>query len=147
MTTELLQTGPTPWVGVLPSLPTTRFRLFGLVGRSDGLRTGIAFANPSDSQEAKVTVRLLDKEGKEFRRQELAMKPLTHSSGCLDDLFTGLGRFEGTVEFVSDLPLIAMSVRSDKDMLTLLPVVSLSQDGSAKQWTPNKIEAKASKDK
>ncbi len=72
--TELIRAGPSPWVGVLASRPTTKFRLFGMV-EVPGLRTGVALANPN-AWPSRVQARLYGEEGSLLHSAEFELGAL-----------------------------------------------------------------------
>ena len=59
---------------------------------------------------------------RELWRKVFTVNPLHNSVGCLDDLLPNLGVFEGMAEFTSSQPMIALTVRSDKDRVATFPV-------------------------
>jgi hypothetical protein len=115
-----------PRVGVLPMSPVGKLRFFGLV--SGGANTGIAVANPSDTNTANISVRLLTTTGTVLMTSTTSLAPRTHSARFLSETpwFPGLVTFEGMVDVESTEPVILTMLRSDDSLLSAAPVITAS---------------------
>ncbi len=107
-------------VGVLPSQPGTRFKLFAYVGNI--VDTGFALANPSPTESSTVTMRVFNPNGVFQKEVEQ-----TYGPGEQDALFVteDLLQLEdnGLIEFTATSPVILLSLRVDDGLLTSTAVL------------------------
>ena len=115
-----------PRVGVLPMSPVSKLRFFGLV--SGDTNTGIAMANPSETNTANISVRLLTTTGDVLLTSSATLGPRAHSARFLseDPWFPGLVTFEGVVDVQSTEPVVLTMLRSDNSLLSAAPVITVS---------------------
>jgi hypothetical protein len=115
-----------PRIGVLPMNPVGKLRFFGLVGGSSN--TGIAMANPSETNTANISVRLLNTAGNVLLTGSTTLAPRAHSARFLTETpwFPGLVTFEGVVDVESTEPIILTMLRSDNSLLSTSPVITIS---------------------
>ncbi len=118
-----------PRVGVLPMSPVTKLRFFGLVGPNSN--TGVAVANPSESNTASLSVRLLNTAGSVLLTTSATLPPRGHSARFLTETpwFPGLVTFEGMVDIESTEPVILTMLRSDNSFLSAAPVITATASG------------------
>lgn len=118
-----------PRVGVLPMSPASKLRFFGLVNVTSN--TGIAVANPSDSNTANLSVRLLNSAGSVLLTTNTSLSPRGHSARFLNETpwFPGLVTFEGMVDVESTEPIILTMLRSDNSLLSAAPVITSTTSG------------------
>jgi hypothetical protein len=86
--------------------PTTEFATFAQTA------TGVAYANPSTTQSANVTLTVWDATGNRLGSQTVALGPLAHGSANLG-LLLGIPNFTGFVKITSTLPIISLSVNAE----------------------------------
>ena len=112
-----------PRVGVLPSRPSEKTKLFAFI--SPTTNTGIAIANPSASVGARLILRRFDNGGQLLETVELDLEPLEHLAQFLneDRYFPGLTDFEGIIEIEATRPVITLMLRSDSNQLATLAVL------------------------
>ncbi len=77
--TELIQAGPSPWIGFHSTEPVSGFRFSGRVDLP-GMRTGVALANPNPGS-VSITARLYGRDGELVRSGEFDLAALAHRSG------------------------------------------------------------------
>ena len=107
-------------VGVLPSQPGTRFKLFVYVG--DIVDTGFALANPSPTESSTVTMRVFDPSGMFLKEVEQTYGPGEHEALFVtEDLFQL--EDNGLIEFTATSPVILLSLRTDDGLLTSTAVL------------------------
>jgi hypothetical protein len=86
--------------------PTTEFATFAQTA------TGVAYANPSTTQSANVTLTVYDATGNRLGSETVALGPLAHGSANLGPLF-GIPNFTGSVKITSTLPIISLSLNAE----------------------------------
>ena len=86
--------------------PTTKFATFAQTA------TGVAFANPSATQSASITLSVFDSLGKPLASKAIALGPQAHGSANLGPLL-GLTSFTGFVEISSSVPIISLSLNAE----------------------------------
>ncbi len=118
-----------PRVGVLPMSPVSKLRFFGLVGSNSN--TGIAMANPSESNTTNLSVRLLNTAGNVLLTTSTTLPPRGHSARFLTETpwFPGLVTFEGMVDIESTEPVILAMLRADNSLLSAAPVITATASG------------------
>jgi hypothetical protein len=114
-----------PRVGVLPSALSDSTRVFCFVNPS-GTNTGLAIANPDQTEAATLTAKLRDSAGALSRTQTITLDPLRQISQFLTEssFFEGITDFQGTVELTSTKPLAMVSLRSDNNLLSAVSVLT-----------------------
>jgi len=80
-----------------------------------GSRTGIGLLNPPTNAAAQVTLTLLDRLGNEVGQQTLTVNPGHKIVQFVDELFSGLNNFRGSVEVRSNVGLVPMAIRLDEN--------------------------------
>ncbi|MDA2935191.1 IPT/TIG domain-containing protein, partial [Acidobacteria bacterium AH-259-D05] len=122
--------------GVAAVEPLSSGRLF--VDQQGGtLRTALALVNPS-LQSVTVTLILRDASGNEVERQDQVFAPGQHDALYVDQLFSGLQNFTGSLTFqtqASEEKLAAVTLRQNANLLgepifATLPVVDLTAAAS-----------------
>lgn len=113
-----------PVVGVLPMSPVSRLRIFGLINAVSN--TGIAIANPSETNSANLTVRLLTNSGTMLMMTTITLGPRMHSSRFLNETpwFPGLLNYEGMIDIESTEPIILTMLRSDNNSFSSAPILT-----------------------
>jgi hypothetical protein len=86
--------------------PTTKFATFAETA------TGIAYANPSTTQSATVTITVYDSTGTQLGSKMLTLVPLAHGAANLGPLL-GLANFTGFVKITSTIPIISLSLNAE----------------------------------
>jgi hypothetical protein len=86
--------------------PTTKFATFAQTA------TGVAYANPSTTQSASVTLKVFSAGGVLMGTKLVTLGPLGHSSGNLGDLL-GVANFSGFVAVSSDIPIVSLSLNAE----------------------------------
>jgi hypothetical protein len=86
--------------------PTTEFATFAQTA------TGIAYANPSASQSATITITVYSAAGAKLGTQILTLGPLAHGA---ENLGPGLGldTFTGFVKITSSIPIVSLSLNAE----------------------------------
>ena len=107
-------------VGVLPSQPGTRFKLFVYVGNS--VDTGFALANPSPTESSTVTMRVFDPSGMFLKEVEQTYGPGEHEAIFVTEDLLQL-EDNGLIEFTATSPVILLSLRTDDGLLTSTAVL------------------------
>ncbi len=74
--------------------------------------TGVAYANPSTTQSATVTLTVLSAAGATLGSATVTLGPLSHGSANLGQLL-GLPSFSGMVEITSSIPIVSMSLDAE----------------------------------
>ena len=98
--------------------PTTKFVTFAET------HTGVAFANPSSSQTANIIVRALPSNpGPALASQTISLAPGAHQSANLGPLL-GLPGFIGSVQIISDNPIVSLSLNAEATSPTAGLVIS-----------------------
>jgi hypothetical protein len=86
--------------------PTTVFVTFAQTA------TGVAYANPSTTQSANVTVTVYDATGSRLGSQIITLGPLAHGAANLGPLL-GIQSFTGFVKITSTLPIVSLSLNAE----------------------------------
>jgi len=86
--------------------PATKFVTFAET------KTGIAYANPSSTQSALVTVSVINSGGTKIASTNFTLGPLGHGSANLGPLL-GLQSFTGFVEITSSIPIVSLSLNAE----------------------------------
>jgi hypothetical protein len=86
--------------------PTTEFATFAQTA------TGIAYANPSTTQSASITVTAYNASGTKLGSQVIALGPMAHGSANVGPLL-GLTSFTGFVKITSTIPIISLSLNAE----------------------------------
>jgi hypothetical protein len=86
--------------------PTTKFVTFAQT------RTGVAYANPSTSESATVTLTVISSAGAKLGSTTIQLGPLAHGAANLGPLL-GLESFTGFVEVTSTIPIISLSLNAE----------------------------------
>jgi hypothetical protein len=86
--------------------PTSKFITFAQTA------TGIAYANPSTTQSASITVSVLSAAGISLGSKVLTLGPLAHTSANVGPLL-GLANFTGSVQVTSTVPIISLSLNAE----------------------------------
>ncbi len=109
-------------------------------------RTGLALVNPN-AQSVSVTLTAKDSNGNAVApAQTFSLGASAQTSAFLDELISGLPiGFEGTVSLAATSPVNAISVRgtmnsSNQFLMSMLPVVNLTQMPSGPQYFPLVVE-------
>ena len=92
--------------------------------------TGIAYANPSTTQSATMTVTVYNTAGVKLASKIISLGPLQHGSANLGPVL-GLGSFTGFVKIVSNIPIISLSLNAE-----VFPVFSSLPPGDLPSSTP-----------
>jgi hypothetical protein len=110
--------------GVNASLePATKFVTFAQT------QTGIAYGNPSATS-ASITITALNSAGMALGSTVLVLAPNAHGSAKVGPLL-GLGSFTGSVQIVSTVPIISLSLNAEA-----FPVFSALPPGDLAGSTP-----------
>ena len=83
--------------------PTTEFATFAQAA------TGVAYANPSTTQSAAVTIKVFNAAGAPLGSTVITLGPLAHGAANLGPLL-GLQSFTGFVKVTSTIPIISLSL-------------------------------------
>ena len=86
--------------------PTTEFATFAQTA------TGVAYANPSTTQSANITLTVYDTTGNRLGSQIVTLGPLAHGSANLGPLL-GITSFTGFVKITSTLPIVSLSLNAE----------------------------------
>jgi hypothetical protein len=86
--------------------PTTEFATFAQTA------TGIAYANPSTTQSAAITVTVYNASGTKQGSQVINLGPMAHGSANVGPLL-GLTSFTGFVKITSTIPIISLSLNAE----------------------------------
>ncbi len=86
--------------------PTTEFATFAQTA------TGVAYANPSTTQSAKITLTVYDATGNRLGSQTVSLGPLAHGAANLGPLL-GIASFSGFVKIISTLPIVSLSLNAE----------------------------------
>ncbi len=92
---------------------------------SESVKTGIALANPGDAT-ATMTLTLRDSLGVVRSVSQHTLAPKAHMAGYLSELFALEGlpsSFQGRIELLSDLPVVAVGLRQQGSRWTSLPIM------------------------
>lgn len=112
-----------PRVGVLTSEPSEHLRVFCFAGGTT--RTGVAVANIRDDRTAFLTLRRYSDGGSLLETKTTQLAPRRQLARFLDEtpFFPGLKECQGSVEIEASSPVVAMTLRSDADLLSAAPVL------------------------
>jgi len=89
-------------------------------------RTGVAYANPSATQSALVTITVISSAGAKLGSTSLILAPRGHGAANLGPLL-GLQSFTGFVEITSSVPIVSLSLNAeDFPVFSSLPAGELS---------------------
>jgi len=88
------------------TVPTTVFATFAET------RTGVAYANPSTTQSANVTITVYSSTGAQRGSTIITLGPLAHGADTLGHLL-GLSGFTGFVKITSTIPIISLSLNAE----------------------------------
>jgi hypothetical protein len=114
---------------VNPSVvPATRFVTFAQSA------TGVAYANPSSTQSAVVTLTVIDNTGKKLGAAAVTLPPMGHHSDNLGPLL-GLTTFTGHVEIASTVPIATVSLNAES-----FPVISSLPPGDLQTVTASSAQ-------
>jgi hypothetical protein len=86
--------------------PTTKFATFAQTA------TGVAYANPSTTQSATITLTVISSAGALLGSTNINLGPLAHGAANLGPLL-GLQSFTGFVEVTSTIPIISLSLNAE----------------------------------
>jgi hypothetical protein len=86
--------------------PTTKFATFAQTA------TGVAYANPSTTQSASITLAVYNTAGTKLGSEVITLGPLAHGSANLGPAL-GLSSFTGFVEITSTIPIISLSLNAE----------------------------------
>jgi hypothetical protein len=92
--------------------PTTEFVTFAQTA------TGVAYANPSTTQSASITLTVYNATGTRLGSQVVTLGPLAHAAANLGPLL-GIQSFTGFVKITSTLPIVSLSLNAEA-----FPVIS-----------------------
>jgi hypothetical protein len=104
--------------------PTTEFVTFAQTV------TGVAYANPSKTQSASITITVYNAAGTRLGSQTITLGPLAHRSDILGTLL-GVQNFTGFVKITSTIPIISLSLNFEA-----YPVFSSLPPGDLPSSTP-----------
>jgi hypothetical protein len=85
---------------------TTEFATFAQTA------TGIAYANPSTTQSATITVTVYNASGMKLGSHVITLGPMAHGSANVGPLL-GLASFTGFVKITSTIPIISLSLNAE----------------------------------
>jgi hypothetical protein len=98
---------PTGEAGVnAETAPTTKFATFAEI------HTGVAYANPSTTDSATITLTAISSTGVRVGSTNIALGPLAHGSANIGPLL-GLQSFTGFVEVTSTSPIVSLSLNAE----------------------------------
>ena len=106
---------------------TTEFATFAQAGRSS---TGIAYANPSPTQTATVTITAYNNPHVNLGSKTFTLGPMAHGSANVAPLLS-LPRFTGFVEITSSIPIVSLSLNAES-----FPIFSSLPPGDLASGTP-----------
>jgi hypothetical protein len=86
--------------------PTTKFVTFAET------RTGVAYANPSTSDSAMMTLTAISSAGARLGSTTITLGPLAHGAANIGPLL-GLQSFTGFIEITSTVPIISLSLNAE----------------------------------
>ena len=107
-------------LGVLPSEPGVKFKLFSFVG--GGTDTAYAVANASETQASTVTMRFFNPAGEFQKEVEKTYGPGEHEAVFVTQEPL-LVEEDGLVEFMATRPVIILSLRTDNNLLSSTAVI------------------------
>ena len=86
--------------------PTTEFATFAQTA------TGVAYANPSTTDSATITITVYNTTGTQLRSTAITLGPLAHGAANLGPLLGNLS-FTGFVKITSTIPIISLSLNAE----------------------------------
>jgi hypothetical protein len=86
--------------------PTTKFATFAQTN------TGVAYANPSPTESATVTLTVIGANGTRLGSTAVTLAPLGHGAVNPGPLLS-LGSFKGMVEITSSIPIVSLSINAE----------------------------------
>jgi hypothetical protein len=86
--------------------PTTEFATFAQTA------TGVAYANPSTTQSASITITAYSAAGAKLGSQVFTLGPLAHGAANVGPLL-GLSNFSGGIKITSTIPIISLSLNAE----------------------------------
>jgi hypothetical protein len=86
--------------------PTTEFATFAQTA------TGVAYANPSTTQSASITLEVYSNTGAQLGSEIVTLSPLAHGAANLGPAF-GLQSFTGWVKIASTIPILSLSLNAE----------------------------------
>ena len=86
--------------------PTAKFVTFAQT------KTGVAYANPSASDSATITLTVISSAGVRLGSTNIQLGPLAHGAANLGPLLN-LSSFTGFVEITSTIPIISLSLNAE----------------------------------
>jgi hypothetical protein len=104
--------------------PTTEFVTFAQTA------TGVAYANPSTTQSATITLIVHSTAGALLGSHVIILGPLAHGAANVGPLL-GLESFSGFIEITSSIPIISLSLNAE-----VFPVFSSLPPGDLPSSTP-----------
>lgn len=128
-------------VGVTPANPVLRQTI--LVDTTQGYSVGVAYANPSTTSIANVSLTLLDHAGTAVAAPVIqTLGPGNHVSGFTSQFFKSAPPLVGSMQITSSTPLVAISLRFDPTLskFTTLPTVTLtSLISTGMEWIQDRL--------
>lgn len=104
--------------------PTTEFATFAQTA------TGVAYANPSTTQSATITIAAYNAAGAKLGSQIVTLGPLAHGAANVGPLL-GLSNFTGGIKITSTIPILSLSLNAEA-----FPVFSSLPPGDLPGTTP-----------
>jgi hypothetical protein len=89
--------------------PTTEFATFAQAAANS---TGIAYANPSTTQSATITITAYNAAGAKLGSHIVTLGPLAHGTANVAPLL-GLPNFTGGIKIVSTIPILSLSLNAE----------------------------------
>jgi hypothetical protein len=86
--------------------PTTAFATFAQTA------TGVAYANPSTTQSATITIAAYNAAGSKLGSQVITLGPLAHGAANIGPLL-GLQNFTGGIKITSTIPIVSLSLNAE----------------------------------
>ncbi len=118
-----------PRLGVASSRLVDRVRVF-CFAEAGGTRTGVALANPDEQQATTLTIRRFDEAGQLAETKTTGLGAGQQLAKFLDEepFFEGLTAAGGSVEIEGTAPIVAMTLRSDQNLLASAPILTPGSD-------------------
>ncbi len=108
-------------VGVVPGRELENLKFFAFVQK--GTRTGVAIANPNETDPSVLTFRLFDGMGQFIGQVQLTLQPRNHLAVFLDEPPFNLVA-DGSVDVSATQPVIGLSLRIDNSLLASVPLIT-----------------------
>ncbi len=92
--------------------------------------TGVAVANAAGKSAANLYLKLVASTGQVAATKSMSLGAGKHFAlfvGGIDQLFSGISNFRGSLQILADTPVTAIALRSSAQTLTTLPVVPINQ--------------------